>query len=73
MNDFRKRTVCLPLLVRCFFSALAYLPLLVAALLVPSTSRALREKVMLAVTSVNDCRHCRYLHTSLALRKPHPF
>ena len=44
-----------------------HLPVLAAALLIPSTSRALREKVMLAVTSVNDCRYCSYVHTRLAL------
>jgi AhpD family alkylhydroperoxidase len=27
----------------------------------------LREKVMLAVTAVNDCRYCSWVHTGLAL------
>ncbi len=67
MKDFRKRTFDLPLLARSLVSATAHLPVLAVALLVLSTSRALREKVMLAVTSVNDCRYCSYVHTSLAL------
>ena len=67
MKDFRKRTFDLPLFARSLASAIVHLPVLVVALLVPSTSRALREKVMLAVTSVNDCRYCSYVHTGLAL------
>ena len=58
LNIFRKRTFNLPLLIRSLGSAMVHLPVLAAALLIPSTSRALREKVMLAVTSVNDCRYC---------------
>ena len=67
MKHFSKRTFDLPLLVRSLGSAVVHLPVLAAALLIPSTSRALREKVMLAVTSVNDCRYCSYVHTRLAL------
>ena len=43
-------------------------PVLVRALIWPRTSRALREQVVLAVTSVNDCRYCNWGHTVLALR-----
>ena len=67
MNEFRKRTFDLPLFARSLGSAIVHLPVFVVALLFPSTSRALREKVMLAVTSVNDCRYCSYVHTGLAL------
>jgi AhpD family alkylhydroperoxidase len=42
------------------------------AKLVPATlaglEPALRERVMLAVTGVNDCRYCRFTHTRLGLR-----
>jgi AhpD family alkylhydroperoxidase len=31
-------------------------------------SAALAEKIMLAVTSVNECAYCSYLHTQTALR-----
>lgn len=67
VSNRRKRTFSLPLFMRSFGSAILSLPVLAAALLIPSTSRALREKVMLAVTSVNDCRLCSYVHTGLAL------
>ena len=67
MKESRKRTFDLPLFARSLVSAIVHLPVFVVALLFPSTSRALREKVMLAVTSVNDCRYCSYVHTGLAL------
>ena len=39
------------------------LPVLLPAFVSPSTSAALREKVFLGVTSINDCRYCKWLHT----------
>ena len=32
-------------------------------------SPAFRERLMLAVTSVNECRYCSYYHTKLALQE----
>jgi len=40
-------------------------PVLAKAILRPRTSPALREKVVLGVTSVNDCRYCKWGHTSI--------
>ena len=34
-----------------------------------AVSPQLREKLMLAVTSVNRCRYCSFIHTRLALRE----
>ena len=42
-------------------------PVLLAALVRPKTSAALREKVMLGVTSITDCRYCRWGHTHWAM------
>ena len=42
-------------------------PALLAALVRPKTSPALREKVMLGVTSINDCRYCEWGHTHWAM------
>lgn len=64
---FRKRTFTLPLLGRSLAAAGISLPTLAHALLRPSLSPALREEIMLAVTSVNDCRYCSWVHTGLAL------
>ncbi|MDO9237211.1 MAG: carboxymuconolactone decarboxylase family protein [Aquabacterium sp.] len=64
---FTKRTFTAGLFARSMFSATMHLPTLALAMVSPRTSRALREQVMLAVTSVNGCRYCSWLHTGLAL------
>ena len=45
---------------------------LLSALVRPKTSAALREKVMLAVTSVTDCRYCQWGHTHWAMAQGVP-
>lgn len=65
--SFDKRTFTLPLLAHSTVAALRSAPVLIKALVKPATSPALREKIMLAVTSVNDCRYCSWVHTGLAL------
>jgi AhpD family alkylhydroperoxidase len=65
---FSKRTFTLPLLLRSFGALVVYTPFRLAALVKPATSRSLREKVIIGVTSVNDCRWCSWLHTGIALR-----
>jgi AhpD family alkylhydroperoxidase len=65
---FRKRTFSLPLYARGLAAVMTASPVLVRALIWPRISPALREQVMLAVTSVNDCRYCDWGHTTLALR-----
>ena len=52
--------------------ALASLPVLIPALVRPKTSRALREKLMLEVTSVNECSYCQWGHTYLAIAQGVP-
>ena len=48
-------------------NVVASAPLLLAAFVRPKTSAALREKVVLGVTSINDCRYCEWGHTHWAL------
>ena len=48
-------------------SALASAPVLLRALVRPTIARALREKLMLEVTAVNECGYCEWGHTHLAL------
>lgn len=67
-KTFAKRTFTLPLLLRSFGSFVLYTPFRLIALVKPATSRSLREKVIIAVTSVNDCRWCSWLHTGIALK-----
>lgn len=68
MKTFSKSTFDLPLLARSLGSAAIRLPTLARSLRQPVTSSALREKVMLGVTAVNDCRYCSWAHTGLALK-----
>ena len=66
---FRKRTFSLPRYARSLAAVAAASPVLVRALARPRISPALREQILLTVTSVNDCRYCNWGHTALALRK----
>ena len=66
-KTFAKRTFTMPLLARSFATLVLYTPIRWIALVKPATSRALREKVILGVTSVNDCRWCSWLHSGIAL------
>jgi AhpD family alkylhydroperoxidase len=67
-STFTKRTFTMRSLLTSLSSVVLYGPVLIIAMLKPSTSRALREKVMLGVNSVNECRYCSWLHTGLALK-----
>jgi AhpD family alkylhydroperoxidase len=67
-KTFAKRTFTMPLLLRSFGTFVLYMPVRWLALVKPATSRALREKVCIGVTSVNDCRWCTWLHTGIALQ-----
>jgi AhpD family alkylhydroperoxidase len=67
-ETFAKRTFTTPLLVRSFGALVLYMPVRWITLVMPATSRALREKVILGVTSVNDCRWCSWLHSGIALK-----
>jgi AhpD family alkylhydroperoxidase len=68
-KTFVKRTYTIPLLLRSFGALVLYTPFGLASLVKPATSRSLREKVIIGVTSVNDCRWCSWLHTGIALRQ----
>lgn len=67
MKVFRKRVYTSRSFIHRLSLGLASIPVLAIALIAPLTSRKIREEVMLAVTSVVDCRYCSWLHTHLAL------
>jgi AhpD family alkylhydroperoxidase len=62
-----KRTLTPENLFRSVANVVASFPTLVTGLVNPKTSAALREKVVLGVTSVNDCRYCKWGHTHWAM------
>lgn len=62
-----KRTLGFDNLFKLLGAVLASSPGLLRALFRPKTSAALREKVMLGVTSVTDCRYCAWGHGHWAM------
>lgn len=62
-----KRTLDFGSLFKLLAAVLASSPVLLRALFRPKTSAALREKVMLGVTSVTDCRYCAWGHSHWAV------
>jgi AhpD family alkylhydroperoxidase len=62
-----KRTLTRDNVLRTVANVVASAPVLLSALVRPTTSAALREKVMLGVTSINDCRLCTWGHSHWAM------
>jgi len=62
-----KRTLTPDNLFKTVVNFVASAPVLAKGILRPRTSPALREKVVLGVTSVNDCRYCKWGHTHWAM------
>ncbi|MHA1520477.1 MAG: carboxymuconolactone decarboxylase family protein [Promethearchaeota archaeon] len=64
---FPKRSLNLRENIRFFAFLLKHLSHFKAFASAPSLSHQLQERIMLAVTSVNDCRYCSFFHTKMAL------
>ena len=67
-----KRTLTRDNVLETTTDVVASAPVLVRALVRPKIPRALREKIMLEVTAVNDCRYCQWGHTHLAIAQGVP-
>jgi AhpD family alkylhydroperoxidase len=67
-----KRTLTTDNIVRTVADVVASGPVLFEAALHPRISAALKEKLFLAVSSINDCRYCKWGHTHWALAKGVP-
>lgn len=67
-----KRTLTPDNFFKTVANVMASGPVLLEALVRPRLSPALREKLFLAVTSVNDCRYCKWGHTHWALAQGVP-
>lgn len=67
-----KRTLSADNFVKTVADVVASGPVLFEAALHPKISAALREKLFLAVSSINDCRYCKWGHTHWALAKGVP-
>ena len=66
MKVYEKPRYDLPTLVKDVLHVGLRLPRLIQAEFAKRIDSAFREKIMLAVTNVNDCRYCRFVHTMLA-------
>ena len=67
MTNFKKRTFTFRDAVPITLAAARVFPRLVRSFWKPRLSASLRERIMLAVISVNNCRYCSWVHTGLAL------
>ena len=63
---FTKRMYDLPGLTEDLFGFFRGLPRLASAFASGRIDPAFREKILLAVSAVNDCRYCKFVHSSLA-------
>ena len=61
-----KRTLTSENILRTVANCAISFPLIVRSTFRPKTSKALRERVMLGVTAINDCRFCAWGHSHWA-------
>jgi AhpD family alkylhydroperoxidase len=67
-----KRTLFTSDIVRRFADVVASGPVLLKGAIRPKISAALREKLFLAVSAINDCRLCKWGHTHWAMARGVP-
>ncbi|MHB0876278.1 MAG: carboxymuconolactone decarboxylase family protein [Anaerolineae bacterium] len=67
-NAYTKRFYRPGAFVRALAGVLWHFPALVRAVRGVRVSRQFGEEIMLAVTQVNGCRYCSYVHSRMALR-----
>ena len=58
-----KRTFTPDNIVSIVYNMIFGFPAIIRSIFSPKTSKALREKVMLGVTAINDCRYCGWGHS----------
>ena len=68
----RKRTLPCGGFVKAVANVVSSSHVLLVALVRPKIPAALREKVFLGVTSITDCRYCRWGHTHWAMARGVP-
>lgn len=67
-KPFKKKVYSFPDFARDFFIFHKNIPALISSVFHRKISKALEEKIMLAVTSVNFCKYCEWFHTREALK-----
>jgi AhpD family alkylhydroperoxidase len=67
-----KRTLTPHNLLRTVANMAFTFPIIIRSVFKPKTSKALREKVLLGVTAINDCRYCAWGHSHWAISQGIP-
>ena len=67
-----KRTMTSENILRTVANCAISFPLIIRSIFRPKTSKAMREKIMLGVTAINDCRYCAWGHSHWALSQGVP-
>ena len=66
VRSVAKRTLTPANILKTVANLAISFPVIVRSVFRPKTSKALREKVMLGVTAINDCRYCAWGHSHWA-------
>ena len=61
-----KRTLTSENILRTVANCAISFPVIIRSIFRPKTSKAMREKIMLGVTAINDCRYCAWGHSHWA-------
>jgi AhpD family alkylhydroperoxidase len=67
-----KRTFTPANILKTVVNLVISFPVIVRSVFRPKTSKAVREKVMLGVTAINDCRYCAWGHSHWAISQGVP-
>ena len=67
-----KRTLTPNNILRTVANMAITFPIIIRSVFKPKTSKALREKVLLGVTAINDCRYCAWGHSHWAISQGIP-
>lgn len=72
MRTFSKRSFTARSLIDSLSVMLRYFPWLIWAYLLRGIKAGMAERLFLMISTVNDCRYCRWFHTRMALKHDVP-
>lgn len=71
-DSMAKRTLTPVNILQTIANMAITFPIIIRSVFKPKTSKALREKVLLGVTAINDCRYCAWGHSHWAISQGIP-
>ena len=72
VRGMAKRTLTPDNILKTVANLVIASPVIIRSIFRPKTSKALREKIMLGVTAINDCRYCAWGHSHWAISQSMP-